>query len=179
MRYRRIYIRGGTYFFTLVTYKRNPILSTQNSIDLFTDAIRYTAKRMPFTIVAYVILPDHMHFIWTMPEDSCDYSTRWRLIKSHFTRAWCQDGSVSKSASRQKKGEQDVWQRRFWEHMIRDENDLSRHVEYIHYNPVKHALVNSPDEWSYSSFKDYVKDGLYPTNWCDFSNIWPGEGFME
>ncbi len=88
-----------------------------------------------------------MHFIWTLPEDSSDYSTRWRLIKSHFTRNWRGKIGVSESDSRRKKGEADVWQRRFWEHLIRDEDDLSRHVEYIHYNPVKHGLVSAAAEW--------------------------------
>jgi putative transposase len=179
MNYRRVYIKGGTYFFTLVTYKRYPIFSTQRAIDFFDEAIRYTEKRMPFDIVASVILPDHLHHIWTMPIDSCDFSTRWRLIKSHFTRSWCQVGSVSKSLSRIKKGEQDVWQRRFWEHLIRDEADLTRHIEYIHINPVKHNFVKSPIEWKYSSFNNYVREGIYSPNWGGIVNLWPGESFME
>jgi putative transposase len=147
MNYRRVLIPGGTFFFTLVTFQRCPILSIPEAVDFLRDACRNTMKRMPFTIVASVILPDHMHFIWTLPPESSDYSTRWRLIKCHFTRNWCTKDSVSKNASRVKKGEKDVWQRRFWEHLIRDELDLSRHVEYIHYNPVKHGLVNSPADW--------------------------------
>jgi putative transposase len=179
MEYRRVYVNGGTYFFTLVTYKRRPILQNQKSIELINAAMLYTANRLPFEVVAGVILPDHMHFIWTMPVDSCDYSTRWRLIKSYFTRSWCKNGSISESVSRNKKGEQDVWQRRFWEHMIRDETDLTRHIEYIHYNPVKHGLVNSPIDWQYSSFMKYVREGLYPLNWGENGNIWPGEGCIE
>ncbi len=179
MEYRRVYLRGGTYFFTLVTYNRRSIFSNQNTVGLLNDAIQHTAERLPFEIVANVILPDHLHMIWTLPPESSDFSTRWRLIKSHFTRAWCRDGSLSKSAARNKKGERDVWQRRFWEHMIRDENDLSRHIEYIHYNPVKHGLVNSVRDYKYSSFMEYVKDGLYPPNWGENGRIWSGMVNME
>ena len=163
--YRRAFLPGGTFFFTLVTYQRCPILSTPDAVDLLRNAFRYTLKQMPFTVVASVILPDHMHFIWTLPPESSDYSTRWRLIKSHFTRNWCAKESISEIASRVQKGEKDVWQRRFWEHLIRDEIDLTRHVEYIHYNPVKHVLVKSPGEWKYSSFLKYVHDGIYPPDW--------------
>jgi putative transposase len=179
MEYRRVYVKGGTYFFTLVTYNRQPLLSAQRSIEILNDAFQYVADRMPFEVVASAILPDHMHFIWTMPGESCDFSTRWRLIKSHFTRHWCMNGSLSKSASRIKKGEQDVWQRRFWEHLLRDEFDLSRHIEYIHYNPVKHGLANSAMDWKYSSFTKYVQDGFYPPNWGEKEIIWTGERCME
>jgi putative transposase len=179
MEYRRVYVKGGTYFFTLVTYNRHPILSTQRSIEILSDAIQYVADRMPFEVVASAILPDHMHFIWTMPIESCDFSTRWRLIKSNFTRYWCKNGSISKSASRIKKGKQDVWQRRFWEHLIRDDLDLTRHIEYIHYNPVKHELAHSPMDWKYTSFIKYVQNGYYPSNWGEKENIWNGEINME
>src|SRR4030043_1166609 len=152
MEYRRVYINGGTYFFTLVTYNRRPIFSSQKSIDFLNDAFQYTASRMPFEVVANVILPDHVHFIWTLPVESCDFSTRWRLIKSYFTRHWCKDRTISESTSRAKKGERDIWQRRFWEHLIRDEFDFTRHIEYIHYNPVKHGYAIAPIDWNYSSF---------------------------
>jgi REP-associated tyrosine transposase len=179
MKYRRVYSKGGTYFFTLVTFNRLPILKGQTSIDLLEDALQYTAERMPFDLVANVVLPDHMHFIWTLPEGSDDFSTRWRLIKSHFSRSWKKNGCISQVESRRKKGEQDVWQRRFWEHLIRDEIDLVRHIEYVHYNPVKHGLVNSVVEWQYSSFHNYVAQGLFPQNWGEGVKIWVGERFME
>jgi len=134
---------------------------------------------MPFTIVASVILPDHMHFIWTLPPENSDFSTRWRLIKSHFTRNWCAKDAVSENASRVQKGEKDVWQRRFWEHLIRDEFDLIRHVEYIHYNPVKHGLVDSPGDWEYSSFMKYVREEMYPLDWGGNGKFWEGERGME
>ncbi len=165
MEYRRVYVKGGTYFFTLVTYHCKRILSSLSSIKLLEDGLRYANDRMPFDIVASVILPDHAHFIWTLPEQSADFSTRWRLTKSYFSRNYSIGESQCVTKSRLKKGERDVWQRRFWEHLIRDENDLRRHIEYIHYNPVKHGYTASPAEWIYSSFKRYVQDGLYSMNW--------------
>lgn len=179
MRYRRAFVPGGTFFFTLVTYKRRPILATPEAVNLLRNAFRYTMEHRPFTIVASVILPEHMHFIWRLPAEVSDFSTRWRLIKSTFTRHWCVKEAISESASRVQKGEKDVWQRRFWEHVIRDELDLSRHVEYIHYNPVKHGLVNSPWDWEYSSFKKYVREGYYPADWGGDGKIMEGEQWME
>jgi putative transposase len=159
MDYRRVFLHGGTFFFTVVTYKRNPIFSNPENIQLLRNAFRYTLDRHPFSVVASVILPDHMYFIWTLPEDDSDYSTRWRLIKSHFTRHWHEKKLVSDSPSRKLKGDMGIWQRWFWEHLIRDEDDLSNHAEYIHYNPVKHGLVNAPCEWEYSSFKNTSRMG--------------------
>jgi putative transposase len=179
MQYRRTYIPGGTYFFTVVTYHRRPLFISAETIDTLRDAFKYTLIKMPFTIVASVILPDHLHFIWTLPEDDSDYSTRWRLIKSHFTHHWQGKGTTSTNASRHEKGEADVWQRRFWEHLIRDETDLTRHIEYIHYNPVKHGLARTPVEWKYSSFTKYVRDGVYPADWGGDGKVWEGERWME
>jgi len=179
MNYRRAFAPGGTFFFTLVTYKRRPIYSSPQAIETLRDAFRFTIQQMPLTIVASPILPDHMHFIWTLPSESSEYSTRWKLIKGHFTRQWCAKEAVSESASRAQKGEKDVWQRRFWEHLIRDEVDLTRHVEYIHYNPVKHGLVNSPCDWEYSSFMSYVREGICPIDWGGNGTIWEGEHGME
>lgn len=179
MDYRRVYIPGGTYFFTLVTYKRLPILGTPEAIDLLRKSFRYSMSRMPFTAVAAVILPDHMHHIWTLPSESSDFSTRWRMIKSYFTRNWRKEGAISESLSRQKKGEADIWQRRFSEHLIRDEDDLTRHLEYIHYNPVKHGLASSPAGWQYSSFMKYVQDGVYTIDWGADGVSWPGGTWME
>ena len=179
MRYRRAYIPGGTYFFTVVTYNRKPIFSTAEAVNLLRNAFVDTNQHMPFTVMADVILPDHLHFIWSLPPDSSDYSTRWRLIKSYFTRHYCLENHISSVPSRAHKGEKEIWQRRFWEHLIRNESDLIRHVEYIHYNPVKHGKVNSPSEWQYSSFNRYVQEGLYPFNWGSSQNIWQGIDSME
>ena len=179
MKYRRLYIEGGTYFFTLVAFNRLPVFSSFEAVNILDEAIRYTSARMPLQVLAYVILPEHMHFIWTLPEESGDYSTRWRLIKTYFTRNLDQKNLAEISSSRIKKKEQGIWQRRFWEHWIRDEADLRRHVEYIHYNPIKHGYVQSLKDWKYSSFLKYVDDGLYPANWGESSPAWAGERFME
>lgn len=178
MEYRRVYIPGGTYFFTLVTFQRIPILSDPRAVKLLRSAMDYTEKRMPFQVDAMVILPDHLHCIWSLPPSSSDYSTRWRLIKSKFSREW-NTNKDSKVISRQKKGEVDTWQRRFWEHLIRDENDLNNHIEYIHYNPVKHGLVTEPATWEYSSFHKYVADGILPKDWGMADTIWAGNNLME
>ena len=179
MEYRRTYIPGGTYFFTLVTFQRRPIFSSPDAVDTLRNAFQYMLSRMPFTIVAIVILPEHIHSIWALPQDDSDYSTRWRLIKSHFTRHWQTKGTLSVNASRREKGEADIWQRRYWEHLIRDEADLTRHIEYIHYNPVKHGLARSAVEWKYSSFTKYVREGAYPEDWGSDGKTWAGEQWME
>ncbi|MDR3573923.1 MAG: transposase [Anaerolineaceae bacterium] len=179
MDYRRAFAPGGTFFFTVVSYRRRPIFSSPQAVEVLRSAFRSTIHKMPFTVVASVILPDHMHFIWTLPAESSDYSTRWKLIKGEFTRHWCAKEIESESASRVQKGEKDVWQRRFWEHLIRDEIDLTRHVEYIHYNPVKHGFVNSPCAWKYSSFMTFVREGVYPIDWGGNGKIWEGENGME
>jgi putative transposase len=119
----------------------------------------------PFEVDAMVILPDHLHCIWILPDDDSDFSVRWRLVKSAFTRNRPMSSAGVISDSRLKKKERGIWQRRFWEHMIRDEADLNRHRDYVHYNPVKHGLAASPKEWPYSSFKRFVKEGLYLEDW--------------
>jgi putative transposase len=122
-------------------------------------------ERHPFTIDAMVVMPDHIHAIWTLPEDDRNFGVRWSLIKSRFTRQCDDRCKGEKTASRIARKQQAVWQHRFWEHEIRDEDDFIRHVEYIHYNPVKHGHVKAPSEWQYSSFHRYVKDGIYPVDW--------------
>ena len=112
-----------------------------------------------------VILPDHLHTIWTLPSNDSDFSTRWKRVKAAFTRRYLAGTGEDVSDSMRGKGEQGVWQRRFWEHMIRDQDDFNRHCDYIHYNPVKHGLVNSPLEWKHSSFKRFVDKGIYEANW--------------
>jgi putative transposase len=122
------------------------------NVELLREAFRSIRDRHPFTIEAFVLLPDHLHCIWTLPQGDCDFSTRWRLIKSQFTRNCMVGDRLPVSASRSSKGEQPIWQRRFWEHLIRNDEDFRRHVDYIHYNPVKHGLVRNASEWPYSSF---------------------------
>ena len=122
-------------------------------------------QEYPFKIDAFVLLPEHLHCIWTLPEDDADFSNRWRLVKNYFSRR-CQDkfhGNVS--VSRQRKGEKAIWQRRFWQHQIRNDRDFAQHVDYIHYNPVRHGLVKAPKDWQFSSFHRYVRDSVYPIDW--------------
>jgi putative transposase len=144
MEYRRSKIEGGTYFFTLVTNNRRQFLCDPPNIILLRKAFRYVMDRHPFKIDAIVILPDHLHCIWTLPENDSNYSTRWRLIKSYFSHRCDLQYRERINSSRQNKKEQALWQRRFWEHQIKNEQDFINHVDYIHYNPVKHRLANSP-----------------------------------
>lgn len=122
-------------------------------------------QRYPFEIDAIVVLPEHLHCIWTLPEGDADYSTRWRLIKTMFSRRCGDEVRGEVSAARRHKKEQAVWQRRFWEHVIRDQEDWVRHVEYIHYNPVRHGLAKAPKDWEYFSFHRYVQEGKYDLMW--------------
>ena len=126
----------------------------------------------PFDLLATVLLPDHCHCVWTLPEDDCDYSKRWGLIKSRFSKRWLQAGgrNMAVSPARAKRHERGIWQKRFWEHKVRDEEDFMRHVNYIHYNPVKHGLAQCPHQWPHSSFERWVGEGYYGQDWlctCD------------
>lgn len=161
--YRRDNTKGGTWFFTVNLADRSSRLLTEN-IELLRAAHRYTLRDHPFKINAMVVLPEHLHAIWTLPEGDADFSTRWRLIKTEFTRALKPNEMLSLSRMRQ--GERGIWQRRFWEHKIRDETDFSRHVDYIHINPVKHGYVNKVIDWPWSSFHQYVRSGLLTRDWA-------------
>jgi len=165
MQYRRSQAKGATFFFTVVTYKRKRILCHEANVVLIKETFQQVIKQHTLRIRAFVLLPDHIHCIWTLPENDNDFSMRWRLIKSHFSRQCKNEYKNLQSASRRSKGEQGIWQRRFWEHQIRNEMDFTKHVEYIHFNPVKHGLVKSPVEWPYSSFHRYVKQGAYESDW--------------
>ena len=151
MEYRRAKTPGATYFFTVVTHNRRKFLCIPENIRLLRQAFREVMTDHPFKIEAIVVLPDHLHVLWRLPVDDADYSTRWRLIKSYFSRHCNPTYQGQVSPSRQRKHEKAVWQRRFWEHQIRDEDDYIQHVEYIHYNPVKKGLVQYPEHWYYSS----------------------------
>ncbi|MFA5055264.1 MAG: transposase [Dehalococcoidia bacterium] len=163
--YRRAYIKGGTFFFTVVTNGRCPTFSDKTAVDLLKASFRRVMLAHPFKMDSIVVLPDHFHCIWMLPENDSDFSMRWRLIKSDFSRNYLGSSASIKSASRQMKKERGIWQRRFWEHMIRDKADLNTHRDYIHYNPVKHGLVDSPAKWEYSSFNSFMGKGLYPADW--------------
>ena len=166
--YRRSYVPGGTFFLTLVTYYRTPLFSEPENICHLRTAVAKTRTEKPFEITGAVILPDHIHFLWTLPCGDADYSQRVSRLKVLFTRLVRGKRSLPQnvSASRRKHRESNVWQRRFWEHTIRDEADLASHLDYIHYNPVKHGLVSCPHLWEYSSFHTWVKKGGYQVDWA-------------
>ena len=161
--YRRNFQAGGTFFFTVNLADRRLQLLTDH-IEKLRYAFREIRERHPFTIDAMVVLPDHLHAIWTLPEDDTNFGSRWRLIKSAFSRSFPRGESVSES--RAPKGERGIWQRRYWEHTIRDENDFMRHVDYVHINPVKHGHVTRVRDWPYSSFHRMVQLGVYPEDWA-------------
>ncbi len=165
--YRRFGVSGGTYFFTLVTYKRYPWLCNDIARSTLREGIEKVRIKYPFEIDAFILLPEHLHCIWTLPDGDRDFPTRWRLIKTFVTK-YCEDKLSLEypiSKSRQKRQESNLWQRRFWEHLIRDEEDFQAHCTYIHYNPVKHGLCASPKDWKFSSFHRFVKKGIYPEDW--------------
>lgn len=165
--YRRAWCTGGAYFFTVNLLERKRDLLTRH-IDLLRNAIRTVKRRYPFKIHAWVVLPDHMHCVIEMPEGDADFATRWRLIKMNFSKAL--PNVERKSSVRIARGERGIWQRRYWEHLIRDENDFRAHVDYVHINPVKHGLVNSVIEWPYSTFHRGVKRGIYSVDWAGPAN---------
>lgn len=173
--YRRRKIEGGTYFFTQVTHKRQPWLCSDVIRPLLRSAFFKVRENHPFTIDAIVLLPDHMHCIWTLPSNDQDYGTRWRLIKSNVTRQAASQLQLQtdRSESRQKRKESNLWQRRFWEHSIRDDDDFARHFDYIHYNPVRHGLCQQAADWPYSSFHRYVMQGVYSVDWGVETNSTP------
>jgi putative transposase len=165
--YRRNYVPGGTYFFTLVTYRRSKTLTSELGRKCFREAIAAIQGKWPFEIVAIVLLPDHLHTVWTLPSEDDRYSLRWRRIKEEFTRAFLSGGGreLPQSASRVRQGYRGVWQKRFWEHTCDDEDDLKRCVDYVHWNPKKHGLVNNVVDWPWSSFHRFVKLGEYTADW--------------
>jgi putative transposase len=172
--YRRNRIPGGTYFFTVNLLDRQSRLLTDH-IDILRAAIRDTRARTPFHIDAWVVLPEHMHCVWTLPPGDTDYAGRWRAIKKRFSKSI--EPVECRSATRHARGERGIWQRRFWEHTIRDDDDYARHVDYVHFNPVRHGLVPEPAAWPFSSFHRAVAAGLYPADWQrkDFPNADWGE----
>jgi len=172
-RYKRTY-EGNTYFFTVVTHKRHPFLCDEQPRRFLRETINEVRTMRPFTIDAWVLLPDHLHSIWTLPDGDSDYSTRWGLIKAGFSKRM--NKAVGRahptvSPSRDKHRESAYWQRRFWEHMIRGQEDFNAHMDYVHYNPVKHGLVTAPADWVHSSFHRLVKDGVYEPEWGSAEDV--------
>ena len=160
--YRRNRVPGGTYFFTVnLRDRRDDLLVSE--IDALREAVRAVKVRRPFYIDAWVVLPEHMHCVWTLPEGDCDFSTRWKEIKAGFARALPKTEFLS--AARARRGERGVWQRRFWERTIRDDRDYAAHMDYVHFNPVKHGLVGAACDWPFSSFHRCVSWEVYPRQW--------------
>ena len=171
--YRRANIKGAAYFFTVVTERRQSILTNDDVRQALRDAILKVRESHPFTIDAWVLLPDHLHCIWTLPEGDADFSTRWRLIKREVTVAigakYFREDFLTER--RKKKQQGTIWQHRFWEHLIRDESDFSTHMDYLHFNPVKHCLTKTLNEWPWSSFHRLVQQGIYPLNWGEADSV--------
>jgi putative transposase len=165
MRYRRAIVPGATYFFTLITHLRKPLFAEQANVDRWHSAVSKVRRARPFSIEAEVIMPDHIHMIWALSEYDVGYANRIRLIKTAFTKSLQPSQIQSANASRVSKGERDVWQRRYWEHVIRDEKDFQAHVDYVHFNPVKHGLVERPSDWPHSTFAQWVEQGSYDPWW--------------
>ena len=173
--YRRNRLSGGTYFFTVAIAERH-LDTLVRHVQHLKTAFRDEHQRSPFVNIAFVALHDHLHTIWQLPQDDSNYSDRWRRIKAGFSRAIPLGERVS--TSREIKGERGIWQRRFWEHTIRDEDDLRCHLDYIHFNPVKHGLVERVSDWPHSSFHEYVRRGIYTSDWGG-CNEFPAKDFGE
>ncbi|MFC1748568.1 transposase [Pseudomonadota bacterium] len=162
MWYRRANVKGGTYFFTVNLAERNRSLLV-DYVDVLRSVIKTVKSRHRFEIDAMVVLPDHLHTIWTLPEGDADFAKRWALIKAGFSRQLTI--AERRPKSRVNKGERGIWQRRYWEHLIRDERDYNNHVDYIHYNPVKHGYVAKPVDWPYSSIHRYIRNRVIDDSW--------------
>jgi putative transposase len=160
--YRRNLVPGGTFFFTVNLLDRQTDLLVTH-VGALRDAVRATRARAPFEIDAWVVLPDHMHCIWTLPPGDADFPSRWRAIKTAFSKAL--PAAEERSPVMRRRGERGIWQRRYWEHTIRDARDYAVHMDYTHFNPVKHGYVRHPADWPYSSFRRCVAAGLYPVGW--------------
>jgi REP-associated tyrosine transposase len=161
--YRRAFIPGGCWFFTVNLLERRQSLLVDH-IAILREAVANTQQSYPWTIDAFVVLPDHIHAMWTLPSGDADFSTRWRLIKSRFAKALPKGERLT--PVRTARNERGIWQRRFWEHLIRDEADYARHVEYCYINPVKHHLVARVRDWPHSSFHRDVRTGIVPLDWA-------------
>ncbi|MGJ4945386.1 REP-associated tyrosine transposase [Bradyrhizobium sp. HKCCYLS1011] len=161
VRYRRNFVPGGTFFFTVTLFDRNSRILV-DQIEVLRESFRITRNERPFAIDAIAILPEHLHVLMTLPPGDADFSGRWRRIKGQFSSVLLRAGL---SIPRRNNGDLALWQNRFWEHTIRDDDHFARHVDYIHFNPVKHGLVTRVHDWPYSSFRRYVREGLLPEDW--------------
>jgi putative transposase len=163
MQYRRLWHAGGTYFFTVnLLQRRNNDLLVRHIDDLRASVAKVKVKH-PFIIHAWVVLPDHFHCVIELPEGDADFAMRLRLIKVGFSKALPK--TEFRSDVRNARGERGIWQRRFWEHLIKNEKDYQAHMDYVHINPVKHGFVKQVKDWPYSTFHQQVEQGIYPENW--------------
>ncbi len=178
--YRRIFVPGGCYFFTVNLLDRQSRLLVDH-IGPLRDAVRDTHARFPFVIDAMVILPDHLHAVWTLPQGDADFAVRWRWIKIRFSRALPLPSRLD--PVRLARGERGIWQRRYWEHVIRDERDFRKHIEYCWFNPVKHEHVARVEDWPYSSFRRDHRDAPQPGDleraMAEFARATSGDVFGE
>lgn len=165
--YRRIRVKGGTYFFTVVTFDRQPILTYDQERAALREGIEAIRQVLPFRIEALVLLPDHLHAIWTFPENDDNFASRWAIIKRTVSQRCGPLERIDKAVndSHEKRRENRIWQRRFWEHVIRDEKDLEYHINYVHWNPVKHGYVSRVIDWPYSTFHRFVANRVYLPDW--------------
>jgi putative transposase len=161
-RNRRAKIEGGVFFFTVTLSDRSSDLLVRE-IDRLRRVYVSVQKNYPFETIAICILPDHLHAVWSLPPGDTDFSLRWNLIKGNFSRGF--PGSTDRTESKMSRREKGIWQRRYWEHAIRDDTDLERHVDYIHFNPVKHGYVTKACDWPHSSFRRFVAAGVLPLDW--------------
>lgn len=161
--YRRAWMPGGTHFFTVNLLERRHADLLVRQIELLRHCVAVERARRPFVVLAWVVLPDHMHWLWRLPPGDADFATRWRRIRTDFSRGIA--GTERRTAVRQRRGERGIWHRRYWEHLIRDPRDLRHHVDYIHYNPVKHGHVARVADWPHSSFHAWVARGAYSRDW--------------
>jgi putative transposase len=170
--YRRWFVPGGTFFFTVVTARRLPHFALPEARSRFGELLRECRQRWPFETIAMVLLHDHLHALWALPAGDADYEVRWGWVKKEFTRWHCAAGGreVHVSPSQRRRRRRGVWQRRYWEHTIDDQHDLERHFDYIHYNPVKHGLARAPRDWPHSTFHRWVESGHYDAGWGTLDN---------
>jgi putative transposase len=161
-RYRRAKVEGGVFFFTVALADRSSDLLIRH-VDRLRRMYKSVQERNPFETIAICVLPDHLHALWSLPEGDSNFAMRWSLLKSAFSRGLAVE--MPRSASKLARRERGIWQRRYWEHAIRDDRDLERHVDYIHFNPVKHGYVTKVADWPHSSFHRFVSRGILPEDW--------------
>jgi putative transposase len=165
--YRRWFVAGGSYFFTVVTHHRAALFDSPSAQHILGEKLRACQQKWPFEINAIVLLPEHLHTIWTLPTGDDNYPRRWAWIKKEFTKAWIGAGGAEQAVSqaRRERGDRGIWQFRYWEHTLRDEHDFDRHFDYIHYNPVRHGHRSCPSDWPASSIHRWTKAGVYEPEW--------------